>query len=121
MMQNIRDSLLNLLDDHVDVGVLALERATHELGREVDLVAGLADLDRVAQQLARFRGRLASQLVLGPGRRQVAVDRRRTHRLQFVAHLRGMVAHEGVEKLVAQMTQDVDQARDILAATPSDR
>lgn len=41
--------------------------------------------------------------------------------VEFVQRLRGMVAYEGVEKLVAQMTQDVEQARAILAATPSDR
>lgn len=41
--------------------------------------------------------------------------------VEFVARLRGMVAYEGVEKLVAQITQDVDEARAILAATPSDR
>lgn len=38
--------------------------------------------------------------------------------VEFVARLRGMVAYEGVEKLVAQMHQDVDQARAILAAAP---
>lgn len=41
--------------------------------------------------------------------------------VEFVARLRGMVAYEGVEKLVAQMHQDVDQARAILAVTPADR
>ncbi|PZQ74486.1 MAG: bifunctional riboflavin kinase/FAD synthetase [Micrococcus luteus] len=41
--------------------------------------------------------------------------------VEFVARLRGMVAYEGVEKLVAQITQDVDEARAILATTPSDR
>ena len=41
--------------------------------------------------------------------------------VEFVARLRGMVAYEGVEKLVAQITQDVDEARTILATTPSDR
>lgn len=35
--------------------------------------------------------------------------------VEFVERLRGMVAYEGVEKLVAQMRQDVDQARAILA------
>ena len=38
--------------------------------------------------------------------------------VEFVARLRGMVAYEGVEKLVAQMHQDVDQARAILDAAP---
>ena len=41
--------------------------------------------------------------------------------VEFVARLRGMVAYEGVEKLVAQIMQDVDEARAILATTPSDR
>lgn len=41
--------------------------------------------------------------------------------VELVARLRGMVAYEGVEKLVAQITQDVDEARAILATTPSDR
>ena len=41
--------------------------------------------------------------------------------VEFVARLRGMVAYEGVEKLVAQIKQDVDEARAILATTPSDR
>ena len=41
--------------------------------------------------------------------------------VEFVARLRGMVAYEGVEKLVAQITQDVDEARAIRATTPSDR
>lgn len=41
--------------------------------------------------------------------------------VEFVARLRGMVAYEGVEKLVAQITQDVDEARAILATTPSGR
>ena len=41
--------------------------------------------------------------------------------VEFVARLRGMVAYEGVEKLVAQITQDVDEARAILATPPSDR
>jgi riboflavin kinase/FMN adenylyltransferase len=41
--------------------------------------------------------------------------------VEFVARLRGMIAYEGVEKLVAQITQDVDEARAILATTPSDR
>ncbi|MCG7422455.1 bifunctional riboflavin kinase/FAD synthetase [Micrococcus porci] len=38
--------------------------------------------------------------------------------VEFVERLRGMVAYEGVEKLVAQMHQDVDQARAVLAAAP---
>ncbi|MCH8561875.1 bifunctional riboflavin kinase/FAD synthetase [Nesterenkonia sp. YGD6] len=36
-------------------------------------------------------------------------------RVEFVEHLRGMVAYEGVEKLVEQMYQDVDQTRQVLA------
>lgn len=36
--------------------------------------------------------------------------------VEFVARLRGMVAYEGVEKLIEQMHQDVDRARAILAA-----
>lgn len=36
-------------------------------------------------------------------------------RVEFVARLRGMVAYEGVEKLVEQMHQDVSQARSVLA------
>lgn len=38
-------------------------------------------------------------------------------RVEFVERLRGMVAYEGVEKLVAQMHQDVAQARQVLLAT----
>ena len=36
--------------------------------------------------------------------------------VEFVARLRGMVAYEGVEKLVAQMDDDVERTRGILAA-----
>ncbi|WP_425577071.1 bifunctional riboflavin kinase/FAD synthetase [Nesterenkonia rhizosphaerae] len=41
-------------------------------------------------------------------------------RVEFVQRLRGMVAYEGVEKLIAQMREDVDQTRQILrtAGTP---
>ena len=35
--------------------------------------------------------------------------------VEFVQHLRGMVAYTGAEALIEQMHQDVDQARDILA------
>ncbi len=42
-----------------------------------------------------------------------------TVRVEFVERLRGMVAYEGVEKLVAQMAQDVQQTRQILAARPA--
>ncbi|GAA1814250.1 bifunctional riboflavin kinase/FAD synthetase [Nesterenkonia flava] len=38
-------------------------------------------------------------------------------RVEFLSHLRGMIAYEGVEKLVAQMQQDVDETRRILAAS----
>lgn len=38
-------------------------------------------------------------------------------RVEFVQRLRGMVAYEGVEKLVEQMTQDVCDAREVLAQT----
>ncbi|WP_260853616.1 bifunctional riboflavin kinase/FAD synthetase [Kocuria palustris] len=38
--------------------------------------------------------------------------------VEFIARLRGMVAYEGVEKLVEQMTRDVDQTRSILAQHP---
>lgn len=34
--------------------------------------------------------------------------------VEFVARLRGMVAFEGVEKLIAQMGQDVAQAQAVL-------
>ncbi|KAA9393594.1 bifunctional riboflavin kinase/FAD synthetase [Kocuria coralli] len=34
--------------------------------------------------------------------------------VEFVQRLRGMVAYEGVEKLVSQMTKDVDRTREIL-------
>ncbi|HEU4811447.1 MAG TPA: bifunctional riboflavin kinase/FAD synthetase [Nocardioides sp.] len=37
--------------------------------------------------------------------------------VSFVHRLRGMVAFESVEKLVAQMDDDVDRARDLLAAS----
>lgn len=40
-------------------------------------------------------------------------------RVEFVERLRGMVAYEGVEKLVTQMHQDVADARQVLSATPS--
>ena len=36
--------------------------------------------------------------------------------VEFVARLRGMVAYEGVDKLVAQMDDDVERTRGILAA-----
>lgn len=38
--------------------------------------------------------------------------------VEFVERLRGMVAYEGVEKLVVQMHDDVDRARAILGAAP---
>lgn len=41
-------------------------------------------------------------------------------RVEFVERLRGMVAYEGVDKLVAQMSQDVEQTRQVLAACQSD-
>ncbi|PNL17627.1 MULTISPECIES: bifunctional riboflavin kinase/FAD synthetase [Micrococcus] len=37
--------------------------------------------------------------------------------VEFVARIRGMVAYEGVEKLVAQMHADVEQVRAILASS----
>lgn len=40
-----------------------------------------------------------------------------TVRVEFVERLRGMVAYEGVEKLVEQMRQDVDETRRILAVS----
>ena len=40
-------------------------------------------------------------------------------RVEFVERLRGMVAYEGVEKLVEQMHQDVDEARSVLFASPA--
>ncbi|NLS11090.1 bifunctional riboflavin kinase/FAD synthetase [Nesterenkonia sp. MY13] len=40
-------------------------------------------------------------------------------RVEFVERLRGMVAYEGVEKLIAQMNQDVEQTRHILAEAPA--
>jgi len=41
--------------------------------------------------------------------------------VEFVERLRGMVAYEGVEKLIAQMREDVDRARAILATAPAGR
>ncbi len=43
------------------------------------------------------------------------------HRVEvsFVERIRGMVAYEGVEPLIAQIAADVDRARDILAAEPA--
>lgn len=41
-------------------------------------------------------------------------------RVEFVKRLRGMVAYEGVEKLVTQMHQDVAEARQVLSAAPAD-
>lgn len=38
--------------------------------------------------------------------------------VEFIARLRGMVAYEGVEKLVQQMTLDVEQTRRILTEHP---
>lgn len=38
--------------------------------------------------------------------------------VEFIAHLRGMIAYEGIEKLVEQMTRDVEQTREILARHP---
>ncbi|MEW1981716.1 bifunctional riboflavin kinase/FAD synthetase [Citricoccus sp. NPDC079358] len=40
--------------------------------------------------------------------------------VEFVDRLRGMVAFEGIPKLVEQMTQDVDRTREVLAAVPAD-
>ncbi|MDO5618757.1 bifunctional riboflavin kinase/FAD synthetase [Kocuria sp.] len=37
--------------------------------------------------------------------------------VEFVQRLRGMVAYEGVEKLIEQMTKDVEQTRELLAET----
>ncbi len=36
--------------------------------------------------------------------------------VEFVDRLRGMVAFEGIPKLVEQMTQDVERTREVLAA-----
>ena len=41
----------------------------------------------------------------------------KTLEIQFVAHLRGMIAFDGVDALVARMHEDVAQAREILSAT----
>ncbi|GAA4769522.1 bifunctional riboflavin kinase/FAD synthetase [Citricoccus nitrophenolicus] len=38
--------------------------------------------------------------------------------VEFVDRLRGMVAFEGIPKLIEQMTQDVDRTREVLAAAP---
>lgn len=38
--------------------------------------------------------------------------------VEFIARLRGMVAYEGVEKLIEQMTKDVDRTREILREHP---
>lgn len=40
--------------------------------------------------------------------------------VEFVDRLRGMVAFEGVPKLIEQMSQDVDRTREVLAAVPAD-
>ncbi len=40
-------------------------------------------------------------------------------RVEFVERLRGMVAYEGVEKLVQQMHQDVEDARHVLSEAPA--
>ncbi|WP_223881121.1 bifunctional riboflavin kinase/FAD synthetase [Nesterenkonia ebinurensis] len=40
-------------------------------------------------------------------------------RVEFVDRLRGMVAYEGVEKLVTQMHQDVREARQVLLGAPA--
>ncbi|MCZ4136294.1 hypothetical protein BZG24_30990, partial [Escherichia coli] len=36
--------------------------------------------------------------------------------VEFISHLRPMVAYRGIEALIEQMTEDVDQARAVLAA-----
>ncbi|MGQ3381977.1 bifunctional riboflavin kinase/FAD synthetase [Glutamicibacter sp. TV12E] len=36
--------------------------------------------------------------------------------VEFIAHLRPMVAYRGIEALIEQMTEDVDQARTVLAS-----
>jgi riboflavin kinase/FMN adenylyltransferase len=36
--------------------------------------------------------------------------------VSFVERIRGMVAYEGIEPLIAQIADDVDRARDILTA-----
>jgi riboflavin kinase / FMN adenylyltransferase len=40
--------------------------------------------------------------------------------VEFVERLRGMVAFEGIPKLIAQMTDDVDRTREVLARIPAD-
>lgn len=40
-------------------------------------------------------------------------------KVEFLARLRGMVAYEGVEKLVTQMHQDVAEARRVLCGAPA--
>ncbi|KUG58850.1 bifunctional riboflavin kinase/FAD synthetase [Nesterenkonia jeotgali] len=41
-------------------------------------------------------------------------------RVEFVQRLRGMVAYEGVPKLVEQMYQDVEQTREVLSRLPAE-
>jgi len=62
---------------------VALEESRFVLG----LVPGLAYRDRRAQQRGRLRRRDATQRVLRPGRGEIPVDCRRTHRQQLRAHL----------------------------------
>lgn len=64
-----------------------------EPGLGLDLVTGLADGDRVTQQIAWFGGALAADRIGGFGGGEVAVDRGRRHRLQLRPH-RGAVAVE---------------------------
>ncbi|MFC7402868.1 bifunctional riboflavin kinase/FAD synthetase [Citricoccus sp. GCM10030269] len=40
--------------------------------------------------------------------------------VEFVERLRGMVAFEGIPKLIDQMTHDVEQTREILASVPAE-
>ncbi|MGO1193660.1 MAG: bifunctional riboflavin kinase/FAD synthetase [Nesterenkonia sp.] len=40
-------------------------------------------------------------------------------RVEFLQRLRGMVAYEGVDKLVTQMHQDVEKARSVLSEAPA--
>ena len=110
-------------------GELAFERrpavgdgvALEEPWRSFDLIAGFADLDRRAQQRRRFRGRLALDLILSLRRRQVAVDRRRAHRQQFLPHRRAVAIMAEDQLAVAFQSVELDGHRgsQVLPALPT--
>lgn len=67
----------------------------------LDLVGCLADRDRRPLQRGSLGGRFPLDLVAGPGRTQVAVDRRATHRQQLGTHRAAVAVLAGHQFVVA--------------------